>query len=308
MPRIRYVDMAFGTKRMAVVDQATEICEEYARQGFSLTLRQLYYQFVARGLLVNKQSEYKRLGEILNDARLAGLFDWNYLIDRTRNLVGLPTWSSPSELMQAAGQQFRTDRWADQPVRIEVWVEKDAAIGVINRTCNRNNIDYFSCRGYTSASELWAAHHRLKRYITGGQRVVILHLGDHDPSGLDMSRDIRERLRLFIADEEIDAELELRRIALNYDQVERYSPPPNPAKSTDARFARYVRETGLIDSWELDALEPAVVDQLIQDEVDGLRDSDVWAASTAVMESQREDLVAAAQRWPEVVAFLDGVR
>jgi hypothetical protein len=81
MPRIRYVDMAFGTKRMAVVDQATEICEEYARQGFSLTLRQLYYQFVARGLLVNKQSEYKRLGEILNDARLAGLFDWNYLIE-----------------------------------------------------------------------------------------------------------------------------------------------------------------------------------------------------------------------------------
>jgi len=86
MPKIAYKDKNFSPSTLAVIDQANEIIDEYQTDGLKLTLRQLYYQFVSRALIANKQSEYKRLGSIINDARLAGLVDWKAIEDRTRNL------------------------------------------------------------------------------------------------------------------------------------------------------------------------------------------------------------------------------
>ncbi len=356
MPRIRYTDWKPKPETLRVVQAANAICAEYAEQGLTLTLRQLFYQFVARGLLPNRQSEYKRLGSICNDARMAGLMDWDYLVDRTRNLADLPHWSDPTEVVEAVARQYRTDRWASQPCRAEVWIEKDAGIGVIEAVCQRNQVPYFSCRGYTSVSEIWAGAQRLRQYLEAGQDVVVLHIGDHDPSGLDMSRDIEERLDLFIrkdqghtiarrvvdllshstesgtddeaaiarwnameedeqerwwdrARDELGADgwgqLEIRRIALNYDQVEQYQPPPNPAKVTDARFQRYVADTGLDDSWELDALDPVILQDLIQEAIDGLLDEDRWQQATDEMETQRRLLERAARRWADVAQFLE---
>jgi hypothetical protein len=129
MPFIEYEPKTFSATRMAVVDQANAICEEYERQGIDLTLRQLYYQFVARGFIPNAQREYDRLGKICTEARMAGVMDWNHLTDLTRELRDLPHWESPSAIMRAVGSQYRTDRWEDQPTRVEVWIEKDAAVG-----------------------------------------------------------------------------------------------------------------------------------------------------------------------------------
>jgi hypothetical protein len=127
--REAYIEKKFSPRSMALIAKAEEICRGYAAQGFDLTLRQLYYQFVARDLLPNKQSEYKRLGSIVNDARLAGLLDWDYIVDRTRNLRGLSHWDSPHEVIRSAAAGYRTERWATQPHRVEVWIEKDALVG-----------------------------------------------------------------------------------------------------------------------------------------------------------------------------------
>src|SRR5215467_8357308 len=156
------------------------------------------YQFVSRDPLPNRQSEYKRLGDIINDARLAGLVDWGAIVDRTRNIRALSHWSDPAAIVEAAANRFAVDKWADQPRRVEVWIEKDALVGVFEPVCDELDVPLFSCRGYTSQSEVWGAAQRLERYLMAGQEVVILHFGDHDPSGLDMTRDIRERLRLFL--------------------------------------------------------------------------------------------------------------
>ena len=121
VPFICYVDKAFQPKTLATIQQANEIIEEYAGQGFDLTLRQLYYQFVARGLVANKQKEYNRLGEIVSDARLAGQIDWNRIVDRTRTLRENGHWTSPASIIGACASQYKIDRWADQPVRLEVW-------------------------------------------------------------------------------------------------------------------------------------------------------------------------------------------
>src|SRR5215471_777560 len=150
MPRIRYVTKNFGPTALQVIREANAIIAEYAAQGYDLTLRQLYYQFVSRDLLPNRQSEYKRLGDIVNDARLAGLVDWEAIVDRTRNIRVLPHWTDPAAIVQAAADSFAVEKWAEQPRRVEVWIEKDALVGVFEPVCEELDIPLFSCRGYTS--------------------------------------------------------------------------------------------------------------------------------------------------------------
>ncbi|MEU0522731.1 hypothetical protein [Streptomyces niveus] len=299
MPLITYVEKKFAPASLALIQTADTICRDYQRQGFDLTLRQLYYQFVARGFIANRQTEYKRLGSIVNDARLAGLLDWDFIVDRTRNLRGLSHWDSPESIIRSVAYGYRTARWSNQPHRVEVWIEKDALVGVITGACQRNDVDYFSCRGYTSQSELWGAARRMKRYEQSGQKPVVIHLGDHDPSGVDMTRDIQERLELF------GATVDVRRIALNMDQVEEHQPPPNPAKLTDSRAAGYIEQHGH-SSWELDALEPTLLDQLIEDEIHAWRDDALWDAATRAMERERDLLEAVSRRWSDVAVLVAG--
>lgn len=269
MPCIEYVPKRFGDVALAVIDRANGILADYGAQGFVLTLRQLYYQFVARDWLPNTQRSYSRLGAIINDARLAGLVDWDCLEDRTRNLEKMAHWAGPASIVRDCAKQFRLDRWAGQPYRPEVWIEKDALTGVIEGVCEEYDVPYFSCRGYTSQSEMWRAAMRLGAYAFDGQTPFVIHLGDHDPSGVDMSRDIRDRLALF------GAQADFKRIALNQVQIDEYKPPPNPTKITDSRAAVYIAAFG-DDSWELDALEPQVIISLIRAELDGILDRDEW--------------------------------
>jgi hypothetical protein len=299
MPRIAYVSKGFSDGSLEVIAQANAICADYQAQGFDLTLRQLYYQFVSRGLIANRQTEYKRLGDIVNNGRLAGLIDWDYIVDRTRNLQSLAHWRTPQQIIDAVSRQYRHDLWARQPYRVEVWIEKDALVGVIAGACERNDVPYFSCRGYTSQSELHGAAMRLVGYEKNGQDTVVIHLGDHDPSGVDMTRDIQDRLRLF------GSRAEVHRIALTMGQVEQYDPPPNPAKLTDSRATGYMAEHG-DESWELDALDPATLDTLVEEEILSWRSDPLWDESTVRQERQRRRLVAVRERWDDVVALVDG--
>jgi hypothetical protein len=297
MPKICYIPKKFNPEHQSLITRANEIITDYHEQGYDLTLRQVYYQMVARDIIPNNMKSYKRLGGIIDDARLAGVIDWTAIVDRTRNLRSLSHWEEPSEIIKSAASSYRIDKWETQTYRPEVWVEKDALVGVIGQVCERWDIPYFSCRGYTSSSEMWAASQRLQRHTKRKQTPIIFHLGDHDPSGKDMTRDIDDRLRLFMGGMAVD------RLALNMDQVENYNPPPNPAKITDSRARAYILEFG-DDSWELDALEPSVIDSLIEDNIKAILDEEDWNDACAQEESAREHLDNAASRWDEVVEML----
>lgn len=295
----QFQEFNFRADTLRQIEVANQIIREYLAQGYRLTLRQIYYQHVARGLIENSEKSYKRMGELLNNGRLAGLIDWSAIEDRTRNLRGTFHLDNPAEAIQDAYEQFRLDKWADQTNRCEVWVEKDALVGVVSRVCERNDVDYFACRGYVSQSEMYDAARRIARYIRAGQNVTILHLGDHDPSGIDMTRDIITRLEMFLEGLGVG----VNRLALNWEQIELYNPPPNPAKTTDSRFNGYAEEFG-DESWELDALEPSVIDQLIEDNIVALRDDALWADKVQEEQEHRDLLQATSNRWGEVVHYL----
>lgn len=278
--KITYKSFNFRKDTLSIIKAADQIISEYENQGIQLTLRSIYYQFVSRGHLENTEKNYKKLGNILNDARMAGMISWTAIEDRTRFVRQLPHWSSPKEIIESASNQYRRDKWEGQPKRVEVFIEKDALIGVIEGVCNELDVPYFSCRGYVSVSEMWRAMRRIENRDVP---TIILHLGDHDPSGIDMTRDIRDRLSEFGCNPTVE------RIALTMDQINEQNPPPNPAKQTDARFKNYSDLYG-DESWELDALEPSYLSNLVRQHITSHRDPQIWNAQIAREESERDIL------------------
>lgn len=296
---------AFTSKRwteahLEILRSATAIINQYQDGGYDLTLRQLYYQFIALNLFPddwlvslkdgqqtkNHERNYKKLGNIINDGRMCGLVDWDAIVDRTRNLQ---TWYHEKDVPNALERmknRYTLDFWNNQEVRVEVWVEKEALAGVFSRICGRWDVPYFACRGYTSASASYEAYKRIENRLYKDQRTVILHFGDHDPSGIDMTRDNRDRLELMIhshyhsgeGSDFLDA-FEVRRMALNWDQITEFNPPPSPAKVTDSRAEKYIEEFGE-DSWELDALNPDKLTSLAEEEIKSLIDFDKWEETT----------------------------
>lgn len=295
--KICYESKNFQPRTLGVIQQAEQIIQGYQELGFSLTLRQLYYQFVSRGLIPNNEREYNKLGNVISDARRAGLIDWLTIEDRTRFVRALSHFDSPQDLLEAAKQSYHRDLWQTQDRRVEVWIEKDALIGVIEGVCRSNDVSYFSCRGYVSDSEMWRAAMRMIRHKRfGEQDTLVLHLGDHDPSGIDMTRDIRDRLLLF---SEGRCNIEVRRIALTMEQIREQNPPPNPAKLTDSRYMSYVAEYGH-ESWELDALEPQYIANLITEHIEAERNNNAWQEAIGQQQIELEQIEEVIDRWQEL--------
>lgn len=301
MPRIKYQDINFGQAKLDKIEKANEIIADYQEQGFDLTLRQLYYQFVSRNLIENNEREYKNLGTTIADGRLAGLIDWDAIVDRTRFVRDLAHWESPQNIIDVCAEQYRLRKWENQPYYCEVFIEKDALVGVIEGVCEELDVPYLACRGYASASEVWqAAHKRIKPQIEAGKKIKVFYLGDHDPSGIDMSRDIQDRLDLFTM---TAGKVDVDRLALNIEQIRRFKPPSNPTKLTDSRAANYVSNFGHT-CWELDALDPAVISSLIRKAVNKIINPEKWGKVAAKEHNDRSDLEVVAGSWGEAVAYL----
>ena len=292
----KFADFNFKKGTLKIIQQANEIIEDYQEQGYDLTLRQLYYQFVARDLIPNSQKSYSRLGDIINNARLNGDIDWSAIKDRTRRLSGNPHDESPSSAIDYAAWSYAIDKREGQPIHLEVWVEKEALAGVVGRAASDLDIDFFSCRGYVSQTAMYEASRRF--YKENAEECVILHLGDHDPSGIDMTRDITERLNGTFG-----VPTTIKRIALNKDQIDLYNPPPNPAKLTDSRVGGYIQKYGSL-SWELDALEPRVITELITKHAEEYTDMDLYNRRKELEQRQKNEIEKFAQNYDSLVAYL----
>ena len=312
MPKICYIPKKFSQANQLLLQRANVVIAEYMAQGIPMTVRQLYYQFITRDLfpdsMVNKQGKkncgenYTRLQGLISSGRVAGVIDWDAIIDRMRGVHKNSHWTKPSEAVKSVVEGYAVDKWDNQPHYVEVWVEKDALAGVLMGPCSDLDVPFFACRGYASQTSAWDAAQRLLAKSALGKAIHIIHLGDHDPSGLDMSRDIQERLELFTGDR-----VHLERVALNMDQVRQYNPPPNPAKESDARYARYQAQFG-DESWELDALSPTVLVDLVNRSVLKYRDQALWNESLERERRGKLTLETLSNNFPIVVDFLKEVR
>ena len=277
---------------MSMLADSVAIIEDYAAQGYRLTLRQLYYQLVARDLLPNSQRDYKRLGDLIVKARMAGYIDWESIVDRGRVPVVPAEWDSPRSILVSAAESYRLDRWSGQAWYVEVWCEKDALSSVLEPVCDRYHIRFLANRGYSSASAMFDASRRFADAGKSGKKVALIYLGDHDPSGMDMTRDIMDRQREFLRGSGL-AEMTIHRLALNLNQVQTYNPPPNPAKLSDSRARSYIAQYGY-ESWELDALEPQTLDQLTSSAILQYLDQPLYDERLRVEELHKDAIMSIA--------------
>jgi hypothetical protein len=291
----KYKEINLRRDTLQLIAFINQMIDDYLAQGFRLSVRQLYYQLVARGVVENTEKSYKRVASIINDGRLAGLIDWDAIEDRGRDVVMQTRWLNGSQIINAAASSYHMDMWDNQLHRVFVIVEKAALAGVLEGVCREYDVPLLAARGYPSVSilrEMTIEH--IQSALNDEQIPCVLHLGDHDPSGIDMTRDLDERIRLFAEEHHFNNELSIKRIALTMNQIEEKNPPPNPAKTTDARFIGYRRKYGT-ESWELDALEPAYLVNLVRQNIESVLDEDAWAKRKKEVETIRARLKKAAK-------------
>lgn len=300
--KINYKDWNPKPATRQLIELAEEIIREYESQGYTLTLRQLYYQFVARDLVPNTERSYKNLGNTITKARMAGMLSWEAIEDRSRGHKSYYFEEDTIDALRTLPALIGYDQWDRQDTYVEVWVEKEALGNVIAKACSPLLVPYMACKGYLSASEAWRAGQRFGEKLEQGKQCVVIHLGDHDPSGMDMTRDNQDRLDTFTL-HDVFASVDVKRIALNMDQVDHYGPPPNPTKITDSRAKEYIKRYGR-ESWELDALEPRVLKELIAQELEPLIDRDEWDKVTQMERDKKNLLRKLYKRWPAVKEML----
>lgn len=248
----------FHKRNVILLEKIKEILQKYDERGIKVTLRQLYYQLVSKDLIPNKQSAYSKLSTLLTNARYTGDIDWDAIEDRVR-IPKIPnTFEDINSLMRAAAQSYHLDRWEGQEYYIELWTEKDAISSVISPITKKYQVTMSVNRGYSSATSMYESAQRFLDHED--KTLVLLYLGDHDPSGLDMDRDVRDRLKEFGVD------VSVIRIGLTMQQIEELNPPQNPAKITDPRATEYIKKYGAV-SWEVDAIPPEELQQLIEKNV-----------------------------------------
>lgn len=298
---IQYEEWNPRQASLELISGANAILDDLGSQGYTLTLRQLYYQFVSKGWIENTERSYKNLGKLITNARMAGMMSWEAIEDRGRGHHWYSVCEDERGLIDNLEYGINYDQWERQPFYIEVWVEKEALGNVIAKACRPYKVPYMSCKGYLSASEAWRAGRRFKEKMAKGKDCMMIHLGDHDPSGIDMTRDNQARLDVF---SEQFRGVTVKRIALNMDQVQAHQPPPNPAKITDSRAKDYISRFGRT-SWELDALAPSVIEGLIQNELEMYIDADIWGEVSMWQDDHREVLRKLSRNWDEVRSYLD---
>lgn len=292
-----YQSTNFRPESLSLIETINEIVDDYVAQGYRLTVRQLYYQLVSKAIVENTERSYKRITGLVNDGKLAGLIDWDAIEDRTRDFIRRTRWDSGADVLKAAADGFHMDMWKGQEHRVFVIVEKEALAGVLERSCRQFDVPLLAARGYPSGTVLREfGVEDLIPCIDGKQKPMILHFGDHDPSGIDMSRDLAERCYTFTAGKpgHMFGAGAFRRLALNMNQIEEQKPPPNPAKVTDSRFAGYQAKFGE-ESWELDALKPEYLNALVSNNVTQFIDPKKWKARQAEIASIQKRIRKAAR-------------
>ena len=270
-----------------VVEAALDVFKQY---DTALTLRQLYYRLVSRHLFPNTINSYKRLSRLMVRAREEGAVPVNCLEDRSRRILGRgdTNYASAQDFLRRrlaslreSYKEFKLPMWDVQPNYILVSLEKDALSRLVSDIANQYNVRTFPTRGYPSFTYV----QRMAGYIRNrlkGKPTVVLYFGDFDPSGVDIERDLSDRLGKYKAGEFI-----VHRVALTRDQIVKYSLPPMPVKRSDARANDFMASYG-DESVELDALDPNTLKLMVAQSIASYIDLGAWRKKEEEIDSLQD--------------------
>lgn len=262
-----------------LVKAVNDILDRYP-ENVKLTLRQIYYQLVAAHIIENDEHVYKSLSSMLVKARESGAVDDSRMEDRGRETIGGDHEASDPETFyqtyedwfRNCWKQYQRPMWNDQPRYVEIFVEKDALSRLVSDVASKYGVSTSVCKGYSSYTLLKNAADRIVENCGDDRYPVILYLGDHDPSGVDMTRDLGARLERYGVPE---GETTVKRIALLPEQIEQYNLPPAPVKGGDSRTKKFVAKYG-DGVVELDALDATVLQDIVRSSILKCINTQIW--------------------------------
>jgi len=258
--------------RQWIIENSLEIIKRYEKGV--LTIRALHYQLVSIGM-TNTQQHYDRVVAAMGVARWDGLVDFDTFCDRDREMANDTNADETvlSDKIDEGQRQvglwmtvYRKNRWENQPIYPEVFIEKKALEGVFDKVCSKHDVGLGACKGYPSLTFLYEASRRFKRAVRHGKTPVILYFGDYDPSGEDIPRAIKDNLM------KLGVDVDVRRISLMEHQVIEWKLPPAPAKVTDSRTANW---DGL-GQVELDAVRPEKIQSMCEEAINSVFDENLF--------------------------------
>jgi len=268
-----------------MIDAMREICE--AAQP--ITGRGVGYKLFIRGLIESMSTgEMKKVYRLLKVAREQGLIPWEWIVDETRELEKASSWRNPQDYVRTVRRAYRRDLWADQPIRVEVWSEKGTIRGVLNPILEEYGVGFRVMHGFGSATSIYDVAQDNSEDVP----LVVLYVGDWDPSGLYMSRhDLPDRLEKYGGDH-----VEVKRIALLPDDLDGLPSFPAKSKKNDSRYKWFTRYFGT-ECWELDAMDPNDQRQRVQESILNEIEPEAWARGIRAQQAEQESLEALLDRW-----------
>jgi len=251
-----------------VLDVVDEILEFFESEGVKPTVRTIFYQLVARGVLPLTRSRYKQLSRKLVEARMKGRYSWDFVEDKVRSVIGFlydlyPSDDEPKffetslqlelekldiermieEIFHRLKPTIDLGRWAKQPYAVEIWIEKEALSSTIVNWTRNLEIPVKICKGYPSWTFIYKNVQEIKYTLRHHDKIAILYLGDLDPSGVDIERFLKKALEYFQIPK---GKVEFKRIAVTQEQIEKYNLPPRPKDAEtlakllkDTRYKKY---------------------------------------------------------------------
>lgn len=269
LKRIRRTKSELGALRLA-------LCE-IVESAWPMSVRQVFYQAVVHYLVEKTEKAYRLVQRNLVTLRESGDIPWEWITDSTRYYRKPNTHRGLAHLLRESQEFYRRDLWANQDAHVEIWIEKEALVGVVDPVTMEYDVPLFPSRGYSSLSFI---HQAAMMIEEANKPTYIYQFGDHDPSGADIPRATEASLRQMTS-----APFHFERIAVTPEQVEEYSLPTRPTKKTDSRAKDFVGE-----SVELDAIPPDVLRNLVRECIEQHMDPDVLQNARSVEETERGTL------------------
>ena len=259
-----------------------------AEKAQPITGRGVGYKLFTAGLIPSmERKEMQKVYRLLKEAREEDIIPWDWIVDETRSLERLSTWDDPEQYARCVARSYRRDFWNQQPVRVEVWSEKGTVRGVLQPVLDQYAVGFRVMHGFTSATSVYEA-----AQDDDGRDLIVLYVGDYDPSGLFMSEeDLPTRLSEYDGDH-----ITVERIALTSDQVSELPSFPAADKKKDPRYKWFTASYGH-RCWELDAMDPNELRDTVEGAILDLIEPVAWERCETVNKAEQESLKTILQNW-----------
>jgi hypothetical protein len=253
-----------------------------------ITGRGIGYKLFTAGMMPSMaKKEMQRVYRLLKEARERHIVPWEWIVDETRAIERTSTWANPTEYARCVARSYRRDFWDQQPVRCEVWSEKGTVRGVLEPVLNQYAVGFRVMHGFSGAT---TAHD--VSLDDDGRNLIVLYVGDFDPSGMFMSEeDLPNRFCKCGGDH-----IELRRVALTREHVHGLPSFAATDKRKDPRYKWFVANYG-VRCWELDAMDPNDLRDCVETAITELIEPVAWKRCETVNQAEQQSLRTILEKW-----------